>query len=131
MGEVSLNGDVLAGIAVSCCILGFFLNSTYAKKYGEPAIQWIPFAFQFICSGAVLSQIPGNEVSVSFIILVTSAIASYAIGLWVCRQHTKKKQTEPGDTVCAMAAQAVLPFGAALAFMIFAGMILFGFVWAH
>ena len=121
----------IAGLSVIGCVVGFFLNSTYAKKYGEPAIQWKPFVLQLICTGGALSQLPGDEVSFRFLFWITACAVAYAIGLWLCRQHAKKQQAEPGDTVCAMAAQAVLPFGAALAFMILAGMILFGFVWAH
>lgn len=126
-----MSEGVITGLSVTGCVLGFFLNRAYAKKYGDAAIQWKPFVLQFICIGGALSQLPGDEVSFRFLFWITACAAAYAIGLWLCRQHAKKQQAEPGDTVCAMTAQAVLPFGAALAFIMIAGTILFGFVWAH
>ncbi len=126
-----MSEGVITGLSVTGCVLGFFLNRAYAKKYGDAAIQWKPFVLQFICIGGALSQLPGDEVSFRFLFWITACVAAYAIGLWLCRQHAKKQQAEPGDTVCAMTAQAVLPFGAALAVIMIAGMVLFGFVWAH
>lgn len=126
-----MSEGIITGLSVTGCVLGFFLNRAYARKYGNAAIQWKPFVLQFICIDGALSQLPGDEVSFRFLFWITACVAAYAIGLWLCRQHAKKQQAEPGDTVCAMAAQAVLPFGAALAFIMIAGTILFGFVWAH
>ena len=126
-----MSEGVVIGLSVIGCVLGFFLNRVYANKYGEAAIQWKPFILQFICTVGALSQLPDEEVSFRFLLWIIAAVFSYAAGLWLCRQHAKKQKAEPGDTVCAIAAQAVLPFGAALAFMMVAGMVLFGFVWAH
>lgn len=126
-----MSEGVITGLSVTGCVLGFLLNRAYARKYGDAAIQWKPFVLQLICICGALSQLPGDGVSSRFLFWIAASAVAYAIGLWLCRQHTKKQQAEPGDTVCAMAAQAVLPFGAALAVIMIAGMVLFGFVWAH
>ena len=49
-----LSGDVLMGIAIVCCVVGFILNSTYAKKDGKAAIRWRQFALLLICIGVAL-----------------------------------------------------------------------------
>ena len=126
-----MNEGVMIGLSVIGCGLGFFLNRIYAHKYREAAIQWKPLILQLICIGGALSQLPGDEVSFRFLFWIAASVVSYAIGLWACSQHAKKQNAEPGDTVCAMAAQAVLPFGAALLVMMLMGMAVFGFIWAH
>ena len=126
-----MSEGVVIGLSVIGCVLGFFLNRAYVSKYGEAAVQWKPFILQFICTGGALSQLPGEEVSVRFLFWIIAAVLSYAAGLWFCGRHAKKQKAESGDTVCAMAAQAVLPFGAALLVMMLVGMAVFGFIWAH
>ena len=126
-----MSGGVLVGIAIACCIFGFVLNSMYAGKYGEPAIQRKAFVLQFIFISAALSQLPGEGVSCWFIFWAAGAVISYTAGLWMCRAHAKKQHAEQGDIIRAMTVQAILPVGSSLAFMMLAGMILFGFVWAH
>jgi hypothetical protein len=103
----------------------------YAKKYGEAAVQWKLFALQAICIGGALTQFPGDEVSFQFLFWLIASVVSCAAGLWLCRQHAKRQQAGPGDTIVAMAAQAILPVGAAVVILLAAGMIAFGFLWNH
>ena len=49
-----LSGDVLVGIAIACCVAGFILNSTYAKKNGKAAIRWKQLSLLLICIGVGL-----------------------------------------------------------------------------
>ena len=126
-----MSESVVLGLSVTGCVLGFILNRLYAKKYGETAIQWMPFAFQFICTCGVLSQLPGDGISCWFLFWLAAAVVSYGVGLWSCRQHAKRQNAEPGDTLCAMAAQAVFSLGAALAVVLAAGPVVFGLLWAH
>lgn len=126
-----MSGSVLTGIAFVCCISGFVLNSMYAKQYGEPAIQWKPFILQSICICGVLSNLPDGELSGVFLFWATATVISYVSGLWLCRQHAGKQNAGPGDTASAMAAQAIFPLGIVLAVMMIAGMVVFGFMWAH
>ena len=126
-----MNENVMTGLAVTGCVLGFFLNRAYAEKYREAAIQWPSLILQCICVVGALSQLPGNGMSLWFVFWLLAVAGSYAGGLWLCRQHANMQQAGQGDVVRAMTAQAVLPFGLALAFLMAAGMILFGFVWIH
>ena len=121
----------MLGLSAICCIAGYILNSAYAKKYGEPAIQWKLFALQLICTCGALTQIPGDELSVQFLFWAVAAVFAYTAGLWKCRGRAKRLGAEPADVAGAMAAQAVLPIGSALLVMVILGMIVFGFVWAH
>ena len=126
-----MNESVMIGLAATGCVLGFCLNRTYVKKYGEAAIQWPALILQCICVAGALSQLPGGVVSFWFVFWLLAVAVSYAGGLWLCRQHAQMQQAGQGDVVRAMTAQAVLPFGLALAFLMAAGMILFGFIWVH
>ena len=126
-----MNGSILIAAALVCCASGFVLNSMYAKKYGVPAIQWKLFALQFICIGGALMQLPGDEMSSRFLFWIIAGVISCAAALWMCRQHAKSQQAGLGDTVVAMAAQAILPVGAAVVILMAAGMIAFGFLWDH
>ena len=58
-----MNGSILIAAALVCCVSGFVLNSMYAKKYGEAAVQWKLFALQVICIGGALTQFPGDKLS--------------------------------------------------------------------
>ena len=118
-------------LSVICCVVGFFLNRTYAKKYGEAAVQWKLFVLQVIGIGGALTQLPGNEISFRFLFWITVTLLSYGAGLWQCRQHAKRQQAGPDDTVVAMAAQAILPVGAAAVILLAVGMIAFGSLWDH
>ena len=126
-----MDGSVLIVAAFLCCAFGFLLNRVYAKKYGDPAIQWKPCALQFICIGCALMQFPGDEMSLRFLFWIIASMISCAAALWMCRQHAKSQQAGPGDTVVAMVAQAILPVGAAVLVLLAAGMIAFGFLWDH
>ena len=134
-----MDGSILIVAAFLCCAFGFLLNSMYAKKYGVPAIQWKLFALQFICIGGALMQLPGDEMSLRFLFWIIASVISCAAALWMCRQHAKwmcrqhakSQQAGLGDTVVAMAAQAILPVGAAVVILMAAGMIAFGFLWNH
>ena len=118
-------------LAVIGCALGFYLNSTYAKKYGESAIQWGPFVLQVLVTGGALARFPENGMSRRFLFWLVLLVAAYAFGLRECRKHAVKQQADPGDVVSAMIAQAVLPRGAVPAVFMIAGMVVFGFLWAH
>ena len=118
-------------LSVICCVVGFFLNRTYAKKYGEAAVQWKLFVLQVIGIGGALTQLPTDEISFRFLFWIVVTLLSYGAGLWLCRQHAKRQQAGSGDTVVAMAAQAILPVGAAVVILLATGMIAFGFLWAH
>ena len=126
-----MDGSVLNIAAFLCCAFGFLLNRMYAKKYGDPAIQWKPCVLQFICIGGALTQLPGDEMSLRFLFWIIASVVSCAAGLWMCRQHAGRQQAGAGDTVVAMAAQAILPVGAAVVILMAAGMIAFGFLWDH
>ena len=126
-----MDGSVLIATAFLCCAFGFLLNRMYAKKYGNPAIQWKPCVLQFICIGGALTQLPGDEMSLRFLFWIIASLVSCAAGLWLCRQHAKSQQAGPADTAIAMAAQAMFPFGAVAAILLAAGMIAFGFLWDH
>ena len=126
-----MNGSFLIAAAFVCCASGFVLNSMYAKKYEEAAVQWKPCALQVICIGGALIQLPGDEMSLQFLFWIVASVISCAAGIWLCRQHAKRQQAGPGDTVVAMAAQALLPFGAAVVILLAAGMMAFGFLWDH
>ena len=126
-----MNGTILIAAALVCCASGFVLNSMYAKKYGESAVQWKPCVLQFICIGGTLIQLPGDEMSLQFLFWIVASVFSCVAGLLLCRQHAKCQPAGPGDTVVAMAAQALLPFGAAVVILLAAGMIAFGFLWEH
>ena len=126
-----MDGSVLIVAAFLCCAFGFLLNRVYAKKYGDPAIQWKPCALQFICIAGALTQFPGDEMSIRFLFWIIASMISCAAALWMCRQHAKSQQAGPGDTVVAMVAQAMFPFGAAAVMLLAAGMIAFGFLWDH
>ena len=126
-----MDGSVLIIAAFLCCAFGFLLNRMYAKKYGDPAIQWKPCALQFICIAGALTQFPGDEMSLRFLFWIIASVVSCAAGLWMCRQHAGRQQAGAGDTVVAMAAQAILPVGAAVLVLLAAGMIAFGFLWDH
>ena len=62
-----MNESVMIGLAATGCVLGFFLNRTYVKKYGEAAIQWPALILQCICVAGALSQLPGGVVSFWFV----------------------------------------------------------------
>ena len=126
-----MDGSILIVAAFLCCAFGFLLNSMYAKKYGDPAIQWKLFALQFICVGGALMQLPGDEMSLRFLFWIIASVVSCAAGLWLCRQHAKSQQAGPADTAIALAAHAMFPFGVAAAILLAAGMIAFGFLWDH
>ena len=126
-----MDGSVLIIAAFLCCAFGFLLNRMYAKKYGDPAIQWKPCALQFICIAGALTQFPGDEMSLRFLFWIIASVVSCAAGLWMCRQHAGRQQAGAGDTVVAMAAQAILPVGAAVLILLASGMIAFGFLWDH
>ncbi len=126
-----MDGSVLIATAFLCCAFGYLLNRMYAKKYGDPAIQWKPCALQFICIGGTLTQFPGDEMSLRFLFWIIASVVSCVAGLWLCRQHAKNQQAGPDDTAIAMAAQAMFPFGAVAAILLAAGMIAFGFLWDH
>ena len=126
-----MNGSILIAAALVCCASGFVLNSMYAKKYGEAAVQWKLFALQVICIGGALTQFPGDKLSLQFLFWLIASVISCAAGLWMCRQYARRQQAGAGDTVVAMAAQAILPFGAAVLILLAAGMIAFGFLWDH
>ena len=76
-------------------------------------------------------QLPGDEMSLRFLFWIIASVISCAAALWMCRQHAKSQQAGLGDTVVAMAAQAILPVGAAVVILMAAGMIAFGFLWNH
>ena len=118
-------------LSVICCVVGFFLNRTYATKYGEAAVQWKLFVLQVIGIGGALTQLPTDEISFRFLFWIVVTLLSYGAGLWLCWQHAKRQQAEPGDNVVAMAAQAILPVGAAAVILLAVGMIAFGFLWDH
>ncbi len=99
-----MDSGVMIVLSVICCVVGFFLNRTYATT---------------------------DEISFRFLFWIIVTFLSYGAGLWQCRQHAKRQQAEPGDTVIAMAAQAILPVGAAVVILLATGMIAFGFLWAH
>jgi len=126
-----LSGGVMIGLSAICCIAGYILNSSYAKKYGEPAIQWKLFVLQLICVCGALTQIPGDEISSRFLFWIAAAVLAYAAGLWKCRERAKHLGAEPADVAGAMTAQALLPVGSAFLFMMILGVVVFGFVWAH
>ena len=126
-----MGSGVMIVLSAICCVVGFFLNRTYAKKYGEGAVQWKLFALQVIGIGGSLTQLPAEDISFRFLFWLTVTLLSYGAGLWLCRQHAKRQQAEPGDTVIAMAVQALLPVGAAVVILLAAGMIAFGFLWDH
>ncbi|MBQ3366210.1 MAG: hypothetical protein IJG43_05945 [Acidaminococcaceae bacterium] len=126
-----MTGTILIAAAFVCCASGFVLNRIYAKKYGEAAVQWKLFALQAICIGGALTQLPVDERSFQFLFWLIASVVSCAAGLCLCRQHAKRQQAGPGDTVVAMAAQAILPVGAAVVILMAAGMIAFGFLWVH
>ena len=126
-----MTGSILIAAAFVCCASGLVLNRMYAKKYGEAAVQWKLFALQAICIGGALTQFPGDEVSFQFLFWLIASVVSCAAGLWLCRQHAKRQQAGPGDTIVAMAAQAILPVGAAVVILLAVGMIAFGFLWNH
>lgn len=126
-----MSSGVLVGITIACCVSGFVLNSAYTKKYGKSAIQWKPLVLQCIFISGALSQLPGEDASCWFLFWAAGAVISYAAGLWMCREHAQKQQAEHGDIIRVMTAQAILPPGAALVFMMLTGMIVFGFVWVH
>ena len=126
-----MSSDIMLGISAICCIAGYILNSAYAKKYGEPSIQWKLFALQLICICGALTQIPGDELSSGFLFWIAAAVLAYAAGLWKCRERAKHLGAEPADVASAMTAQALLPVGSAFLVMVILGMIVFGFVWAH
>lgn len=118
-------------LSVVGCVLGFYLNRTYAKKYGEPAIQWGPCVLQVLVTGGALARFPEHGVSHRFLFWLAALAAVYAFGLWECRKHAAKQQAAPGDMVSAMIAQTVLPLGVVPAAFLIAGMVVFGFLWAH
>ncbi len=126
-----MDSGVMIVLSVICCVIGFFLNRTYATKYGEAAVQWKLFVLQVIGIGGALTQLPVNEISLCFLFWITVTLLSYGAGLLLCRQHAKRQQAGPSDTVIAMAAQALLPVGAAVVILLTAGMIAFGFLWDH
>ena len=126
-----MSSVVMIGLSALCCISGFILNSIYAKKYREPAIQWGPCILQSICVGGLLSHMPGDELSLRLLFWFIAVAVSYAAGLRKCREHAKQQGATPGDIAGAMAAQALFPAGVALAVMMVAGIFIFGFLWAH
>lgn len=126
-----MSSSVMLGLSAICCIAGCILNRSYAKKYGEPAVQWKLFALQLICTCGALTQVPGDELSVKFLFWTAAAVFAYMAGLRKCRGRAKQLGAEPADAAGAMAAQAVLPVGSALLVMMILGMIVFGFAWAH
>ena len=126
-----MSGSVMMVLSVIGCVLGFFLNRTYAKKYGEQAIQWGPFVLQVLVTGVALARFPEHGMSPRFLFWLVLLVAAYAFGLRECRKHAVKQQADPGDIVSAMIAQAVLPLGAVPAVFMIAGMVVFGFLWAH
>ena len=86
-------------LSVICCVVGFFLNRTYATKYGEAAVQRKLFVLQVIGIGGALTQLPTDEISFRFLFWIVVTLLSYGAGLWLCRQHAKRQQAEPGDVL--------------------------------
>lgn len=126
-----MSGSVIMVLSVIGCVLGFFLNRTYGKKYGEPAIQWGPCILQVLVTGVALARFPEHGMSRRFLFWLVLLAAAYAFGLRECRKHAEKQKAAPGDIVSAMIAQTVLPLGAVPAVFMIAGMVVFGFLWAH
>ena len=117
-----MDGSLIIGLTLTFCAVGYYLNHAYTEKYGEAAIQWEPFALQFICvSGALLTF---SEIKISgwFILWSIGCVVSYAIGLSTCREHAIKQNAEQNDIMYAMIAQALLPLGSALLLIIIIAM---------
>ena len=117
-----MSGGFIIGITLICCASGYYLNHAYSDKYGESAIQWEPFALQFICVSGALLTFSEIEVSGWFILWSIGSVISYAIGLSMCREHAIKQNAGQNDIICAMIAQALLPLGSALLFIIIIAM---------
>ena len=126
-----MSSSVIMVLSVVGCVLGFFLNRAYAKKYEEPAIQWGPCVLQILVTGVALARFPEHGMSRRFLFWLVLLAAVYVFGLWECRKHAVKQQAAPGDIVSAMIAQTVLPLGAVPAAFMLVGMLVFGFLWAH
>lgn len=126
-----MSDSIVMALSVIGCVLGFFLNRTYAKKYGEQAIQWGPFVLQVLVTGVALARFPEHGMSPRFLFWLVLLVAVYAFGLRECRKHAVKQQADPGDIVSAMIAQTMLPLGVVPAVFMIAGMVVFGFLWAH
>ena len=126
-----MSDSIVMALSVIGCVLGFFLNRTYAKKYGEQAIQWGPFVLQVLVTGGALVRFPEHGMSPRFLFWLAALAAVYAFGLRECRKHASTQQAAPADMVSAMIAQAVLPLSVLLALFLIAGLVVFGFLWAH
>ena len=126
-----MSEGLLFFMTIADSLLGFFLNRAYAKQYGEAAVQWGPFALQLIFTGAVLANLPGDELSYGLIICLIGLAASYVFGWWKCWKHAKGQNAGGSYIAAALTAQAVLPLGLALAVMLAAGVIVFGILWEH
>ena len=126
-----MSDSIMLVLSVIGCVLGFVLNTTYAKKYGEQAIQWGPFVLQLLVTGVALARFPEHGMSRRFLFWLVLLAAVYVFGLWECRKHAVKQQVAPGDIVSAMIAQTVLPLGVVPAAFMLVGMLVFGFLWAH
>ncbi|MBQ7568250.1 hypothetical protein IJT17_05530 [bacterium] len=113
------------------CLLGFLLNRAYRKRYGEAAIQWRPFAVQFVFAVGSLATFPGYGMSHWFVLWVMGLALSYFFGLRQCIKHAAEQRADRGYMACAIIAQAIPPLGLALAGLILFGMFALGILWAH
>ena len=125
-----MTGVGMMVLSVVVCVLGFFLNWAYAKKYKEAAVQWKLFVLQTIAVGGVVTQL-GYEVSSQLLCWTAVAILTFGIGFRKCWQHAARQQAKPGDKVMALAAQALLPLGSAVFGMMLFGILVIGLFWVH
>ncbi|MCR5604635.1 MAG: hypothetical protein K6G27_13175 [Lachnospiraceae bacterium] len=96
--------------------VGNIYNEEFKSKYGEPAIVGLPFGLQ--CTFLVLTVIlcpewQDDESLVWFIVCILCVIATYALGLYMCKKHAMEIGAYPQDIIKAMTVQFLYPIGIA------------------
>lgn len=111
-------------IMVASLIAGYVLNKSFDEKYGSSALQLGYLVLQTVCLCIAIFSINGPWWLI--IIGFASTIFSYYCGLTACKNFAVMIEAEEGDIKKAVAAQALIPLGAALTVVLIVALFLRG-----
>lgn len=105
-------------ITIISGIIGIIFNRQFQNKYFESALDLGWCIVQSILVFCVLITMPNPDITGWFILWCLVTVISYMIGLSSCRQRAILVDAEIRDIKKIMAAQFLLPIGAALILVI-------------